>query len=173
MELREAGGAGLAFPDGEELPAEAAEGSAGAFVAGGVALDFGEPVIAAGGWDAAGSAGVGVPEAAVDEDDFFESREDEVGRAGEVFGVESVAEAEGVDEARLWMIQFIWDFVRHLHARLRTILVHIKSPAIVQHDEKSYRVSRVGMNKDHPTMRSPFNLDVWFFVVVPVLCSEQ
>jgi hypothetical protein len=64
LELGEARWFGLAFPDGEELPAEAAEGAAGAFVACGVVLDFGEPVIAAGGWDASGTAGVGVPEAA-------------------------------------------------------------------------------------------------------------
>ena len=70
----------MAFPDGEELPAEAAEGSAGAFVAGGVALDFGEPVALAGGGDAEGTAGMSVPEAAVDEDDFLEAG----GRRGRV-----------------------------------------------------------------------------------------
>jgi hypothetical protein len=80
------------------LPAEAAEGAEVAFVAGGVALDFGEPVLAAGGGDAAAAAGVHVPEAAVDEDDFFEPWEDEVGRAGEGSDVEAVAEAEGVEE---------------------------------------------------------------------------
>ena len=52
------GGFGLAFPDGEDAPAEAAEGAAGAAVAGGVLLDFGEPVFAVGGGDAAGPAGV-------------------------------------------------------------------------------------------------------------------
>jgi hypothetical protein len=67
---------GLTFPDGEGLPAEAADGG-----------------------DAAAAAGVHVPEAAVDEDDFFEAREDEVRRAGEGSDMESVAEAEGVDEA--------------------------------------------------------------------------
>jgi hypothetical protein len=70
---------GLAFPDGEGLPAEAAEGVDGAFVAGAVAVHFGEPVLAAGSGDAAAAAGVHVPEAAVDEDDFFETGEDEVG----------------------------------------------------------------------------------------------
>ena len=81
------------------MPAEAAEGAKGSFVAGGVLLDFGEPVFAAGGGDAAASAGVHVPEAAVDEDDFLEAGEDEIGCAEEGSDVESVAETEGVDEA--------------------------------------------------------------------------
>jgi hypothetical protein len=67
LQLGEAIWAGVAFPDGEELIAEAAEGAAVLAVAGGVALDFGEPVFAACGGDAAGTAGVSVPEAAVDE----------------------------------------------------------------------------------------------------------
>jgi hypothetical protein len=92
-------GGGLAFPDDEGLPALLLEGAAVAAVAVGVAVDFGEPVIAAGGGDAAGSAGVSVPEAAVDEDDFFEAGEDEVGGGGEGGDVEAGAVAEGVDEA--------------------------------------------------------------------------
>jgi hypothetical protein len=92
-------GFGLAFPDGEDAPAEAAKGAAGAAVAVGVALDFGEPVGAAGGGDAACAAVVHVPEAAADEDDFFEAWEDEVRRAGEGGDVAAVGEAEGVDDA--------------------------------------------------------------------------
>jgi hypothetical protein len=99
------GGLGLAFPDGEDLVAELAEGAARTLVAAGVVVDLGEQVIAAGGGDAAGPAGVAVPEAAVDEDDFFETWEDEVGRAGEGGDVEAVAETEGVDEARLILVE--------------------------------------------------------------------
>ena len=83
----------MAFPDGEDAPAEAGEGAAVTLVAGGVALDFGEPVVAARGGDAAGPAMVHVPEAAVDEDDFLESRKDEVWRAAECGDEETIMEA--------------------------------------------------------------------------------
>ena len=89
----------MAFPNGEHAPAEAAKSAKCSPVASGVALDFGEPVFRADGGNAAGPAGVHVPEAAVDEDDFSQTVEDEVRRAGEGGDVEAVAEAEGVDEA--------------------------------------------------------------------------
>ena len=73
---------GLALPNDEHAPAEAAEVAQVFPIAGGVVLDFGEPVFAACGGNAAAAAGVHVPEAAVDEDDFFEAQEDEVWRAG-------------------------------------------------------------------------------------------
>lgn len=73
----------MAFPDDEGSPAAAGQGAAVGAVAAGVAVDFVKPVFAALGGDAARAACVAVPEAAVDEDDFFESGEDEVGGAGE------------------------------------------------------------------------------------------
>jgi len=64
-----------------------------------VALAFGEPIGGVGFWQAvAAGAGVGVPEAAVDEDDFAAGGEDEVGGAGEVGAVESETVAEAVGE---------------------------------------------------------------------------
>lgn len=81
----------LALPHGEHAPGAAAQGAAVLLVAGGVVLDFGEPVVAAGGGDAAGSAGMSVPEAAVDEDDILAAGKDEVGRAGEGGDVGAVA----------------------------------------------------------------------------------
>ena len=61
----------LAFPDGEDFVAEALEGAGGLAVAVVVAGEFGEPVGAPEFGDSAAAAGVGMPEAAVDEDDFF------------------------------------------------------------------------------------------------------
>jgi hypothetical protein len=89
----------LAFVEGEDVVAGLAEGGAGAAVAAAVAVELGEPEVAAGGGDSAAGAVVHVPEAAGDEDDFFDAWEDEVGGAGEGFDVEAEAEAEGVDEA--------------------------------------------------------------------------
>jgi hypothetical protein len=54
----------LAFPEGEDTPATAAEGAAGLLVALFVAGEFLEPVGAAGFGDAAAAAGVLMPEAA-------------------------------------------------------------------------------------------------------------
>jgi hypothetical protein len=92
----------LAFVEGQDAVSGVQEGFAGASVAEAVAIELGEPEGAAGGGDAAAGAVVHVPEAAGDEDDFFEAREDEVGGAGEGFDVEAEAEAEGVDEGRIW-----------------------------------------------------------------------
>ena len=174
FEATSAGGAGLAFPDGEDAPAEAAEGAEMVAVAGGVLVDFGEPVIAAGGGNAASAAGMAVPEAAVDKDDLAVAGEDEVGGAGEGSCVESVAESEGVDEAAvLCVVKISRNFVQLLHARVRTIFMYIKSAAVVQHDEKADRISGIVMNKDDPTTWSAFNLNVRFFVIEPIVCSEQ
>src|SRR5439155_24881924 len=90
----------LAFREGQDFPALAVEAAAVFSVAVFVAGEFGEPVFSAGGGDAAAAAaGVHVPEAAADVDDFSSGGEDEVGGAGEGFDVEAVAVAEGMDEA--------------------------------------------------------------------------
>ena len=87
----------MAFIDGEQAVAEAAEGFLGLLVAGFVAAEFGEPVAAVGGGHSASAAGVHVPEAAGDVDDCAQPGEEEVGSAGEGFDVEVVA--EGVNDA--------------------------------------------------------------------------
>jgi hypothetical protein len=74
--------AGLAFPKRERAVAEPAELAEGLDVAIFIAAEFGEPVFPAGrGNAAAARAGVHVPKAAVDQDDFAMTREDEVGAA--------------------------------------------------------------------------------------------
>jgi hypothetical protein len=90
--------AGLAFPDGEDAPAEAAEGAVGTAVAVGVSLDFGGPPFAAGGGDAASAAGVAVPETAAHVNDLSMTGQDNVGGAGEGFDMQAVAEAEAMDQ---------------------------------------------------------------------------
>jgi hypothetical protein len=105
LEAVEAAAGGLAFPDRECLPAKSPEGTARAAVAGGVSLDLGEPVVAAGGGDAAGTAVVHVPEAAADLDDFLEAWEDEVWRAGEGSDVEAVAGSRAT-KRRLSQVEF-------------------------------------------------------------------
>ena len=98
FDLQGFGLAGLAFPDFEDLPAGGAELAAVAFVAFdvGAALFGPEGFVGCGGWFAVFAA-VHVPEAAVDEEDGSGAGKDEVGLAGEVFDVESVAEAERVE----------------------------------------------------------------------------
>jgi hypothetical protein len=80
------------------VPAEGLEAAAGARVAALVAGEFGEPVPAAGGGDAACAAIVHVPEAAMDVDDFFELGENDIGSAGEIAAVEAETIAKLMDE---------------------------------------------------------------------------
>jgi hypothetical protein len=89
----------FAFPNGECLPAELFEVFSVKFVAGCVALEFGQPEIAAvGGSGAVFAAAVAMPEAAVDEDGGFVFGEDNVGVPGKVFGVEAKAVAHFVED---------------------------------------------------------------------------
>jgi hypothetical protein len=55
----------------------------GAAVAGGVAVNLGDPIGAIGRWNAAAPAGMLVPEAAADVDDLPQAGKDQIGRAGE------------------------------------------------------------------------------------------
>lgn len=72
-----------AFPDGDDVPAEAADGVFVAEVAGAVALDLLPPPCAAGFREAEVRAVfMPMPEAAVDEDDGAVFRQDKVGFAG-------------------------------------------------------------------------------------------
>jgi hypothetical protein len=89
----------LAFPNRKHLPTQPAQRPSSSAIPIGIPLNLRNPVIAPRGGDAARPTAMHVPEAAVDEDDFFESWENEVGCAGEGGDVESVAEAERVDDA--------------------------------------------------------------------------
>jgi hypothetical protein len=70
-----------------------------AAIAGGVAIDFGEPVTAVGSGDATSTARVAVPETAGDEDGFLAAGENEVGDAGKGRVVLPWSKAERTDEA--------------------------------------------------------------------------
>lgn len=69
----------LTLPDDEDSPAEAAKLPLHPSIALGVAGNLGEPVGAAGGRNAAATAGMTVPITAVDEDDPAMTRKDDVG----------------------------------------------------------------------------------------------
>ena len=87
------GAAELAFPDADDSPAEGLEFGGLAEVTGSVGRDFGQPEVGVGfrhGRIAA--TGVAVPEAAVDENDGFVPRQDDVGMAGE-FALDAKAQA--------------------------------------------------------------------------------
>lgn len=90
-----------AGPDGDDVPAEVLEGGFGAEIAGLVAGDLVGPPFGAGAGKAeVGAVFVAVPEAAVDEDDGAEFRQDEIGAAGEGFvfrAVHGEAVAETVE----------------------------------------------------------------------------
>lgn len=89
----------LAFPDGEDGVAEGAEGGGVARVALFVCGEFGLPEVAAcGGQGGVAAALVLVPETAVDEDGDFVFRQYDVGRAGEVFSMQTEAVALRVQE---------------------------------------------------------------------------
>lgn len=89
----------LALPHDHNAPPEPAERPLDSLIAGRVPVDLGEPVSTPRRGDAAAAAGVPVPEAAADEDDFVEAGEDEIGSAGERPDVKAVAVAESMSES--------------------------------------------------------------------------
>jgi hypothetical protein len=89
----------MAFPNGQHTPTQTPQRASRSPITCRISLDFCHPVIAPACRESAGPTGVHVPEAAVDEDDFFESREDQVRRTGQRGDEQSVAEAEGVDDS--------------------------------------------------------------------------
>ena len=90
-------GHSLALPHDEDAPAEAAQRALHAAIAGGVAVDLGEPVRAVGGGNAAAAAGVAMPETARDEDGLVEAVKDEVGHAGKRGDMNARPETERAD----------------------------------------------------------------------------
>lgn len=89
----------LAFPYGEDTPPESLDGRNRAAVPIDVAGDLLAPeVYVGGGQAAAGTAGMPVPEAAVDEDCESVAGKDHVRRAGETTVVQSVSEARVMED---------------------------------------------------------------------------
>lgn len=89
----------LTFPEGDGVPPEVSELDAAVEVAFAVPLDFGMPEVGVCFWQHKVFAVlVSVPEAAVDEDGGSVFFEDNVGRARELFHVESVPETLGKQE---------------------------------------------------------------------------
>ena len=75
----------VAFPYGQHSPAHMEQLPCGSTVSEGVLPDLLDPVWAIGGWGAAAAfAAVPMPEAPVDEDDRFMSRQDKIGSAGQL-----------------------------------------------------------------------------------------
>lgn len=81
----------MAFPDGEDLPAQRFKFSGIAFVAFNISTTFILPEIFAGlGDDFPITAIMHMPETAVDEDDFFVSDKNDIGMAGKVAAMQGV-----------------------------------------------------------------------------------
>lgn len=89
----------VAFPEGDDAPAHAAELGLGLLVALAVAVDLGLPELGAGAGHLEMLAfGMAVPEAAVYEDHGLVFGEDDVGAAGVALVVDSEAVAVGMQE---------------------------------------------------------------------------
>jgi hypothetical protein len=82
---------GLALPNHQDAPTGVPQGALDPFVPGRVALQLLDPVGPARGGKAAAATTVHVPEAAADEDDLAQTREDQIGVAGERMGVQAGA----------------------------------------------------------------------------------
>ncbi len=84
------------FPDMADPPSHDGKCAGNPGITGVVALEFGCPPVSVGGWHTEhGAMVVGMPEAAIDEDDGSVFRQDDVGSAGIASVIDAVAETAG------------------------------------------------------------------------------
>ncbi len=87
----------FAFPDDENMPASLFQGGLLLFVTGDVAFELLGPEFHVGFWHRGDFAAfVSMPKAAIDENHRMPFRQNDVGMAGQLWGVEAVAEAQHV-----------------------------------------------------------------------------